>query len=423
MLTKAPRGTRDILPGEVEKWQLVERTAAEVCRLFGYAEIRTPVFEHTELFLRGVGETTDIVSKEMYTFQDRGGRSITLRPENTAAVCRAYLEHKLYAETQPLKLFYIGPMFRYDRPQAGRFRQFHQFGVEVFGSKDPMLDAEVILLAMTFFRSLGLKELELRVNSVGCPRCRSEYRVKLQDYLRDKLPGFCRDCAQRFEKNPLRILDCKEKTCQELSAGAPEMPDSLCEECAVHFEQVRKTLEALGEHYTWDKRLVRGLDYYTNTAFEILAGGLGAQNAVCGGGRYDNLMSTIGGPDTPGIGFAIGLERVLLAMEAAGVAVPASGAADAFVAVAGDVPAEAALKLVMELRRAGVSAEKDYLGRSLKAQFKYADKKAVRFIVILGEEEYRTGQAVVRDMKSGEQKTVGLDEMVPYLAALTKEEK
>jgi histidyl-tRNA synthetase len=417
---KAPRGTRDILPGEVEKWQFLEGKIKRICRLFGYGEIRTPIFEHTELFLRGVGETTDIVSKEMYTFMDRGERSLTLRPECTASVCRAYMEHKMYGDLQPVKVYYVGPMFRYDRPQAGRYRQFHQFGVEVFGTEDPTVDAEVIALSLVFFRELGLSEFELHINSVGCPECRSSYRGKLQEVLKERVGELCHDCAGRYEKNPLRILDCKSESCRELTEGVPLMVDNLCRECGVHFEEVKKALDVLGEAYVVNPRLVRGLDYYTKTAFEIISPVLGAQSSIGGGGRYDNLMSEIGGPDTPGIGFAIGLERVLLAMEAAGAKLPVGNLVDVFVATAG-VPGEIALKLVMELRAAGVAVEKDYMGRSLKAQFKFADKKGARFLVILGEEEIAAGQATVRYMARGEQENVELKNLVRYLSGLVEE--
>jgi histidyl-tRNA synthetase len=423
VLTKAPRGTRDILPGEVEQWQFLEEKARELCRLFGYAEIRTPVFEHTELFLRGVGEVTDIVSKEMYTFTDRGERSLTLRPEGTAPVARAYLEQKMQGEAQPVKVFYIGPMFRYDRPQAGRYRQFHQFGVEVFGTAEPSLDAEVMALSLVFFRSLGLKAFTLQINSVGCPECRGAYRTRLQEELHEKAGGLCPDCSGRFHKNPLRILDCKNEKCQELTADAPMMAESLCPACADHFKAVKDTLDALGEPYVVNPRLVRGLDYYTKTAFEIASPVLGAQSSIGGGGRYDNLLSTIGGPDVPGIGFAIGIERVLLAMEAAGVHPDSGGGYDVFVATAGDVPSSEALRLVMDLRAAGVAADKDYMGRSLKAQFKFAHKKNARYLVILGDEEIRQGQATVRDMAKGSQDSVKLSELTDTIAQRVKEAK
>jgi histidyl-tRNA synthetase len=420
VLTKAPRGTRDILPAEAERWSYVERKAAEICRLFGFAEIRTPVFEHTELFLRGVGEATDIVAKEMYTFKDRGGRSVTLRPEGTAPVVRAFLEHGLAAEAQPLKVYYLGPMFRYDRPQAGRYRQFHQFGAEVFGSGDPTVDAEVMLLALTFFRSLGLTGFSLHINSVGCPACREDMRDRLRERLAGGLAQFCPDCVERYGKNPLRILDCKVEKCRELTKDAPVMTESLCEACAGHFLEVREALSALGEQYVVDSRLVRGLDYYTRTAFEIVSSGSGKQS-LCGGGRYDHLLKQIGGPDLPGIGFAVGMERTLLAMEAAGIAPPAAVSPDVYVATAGSVPGREALKTVMELRLNGMSADKDYLGRGLRAQLKAADRKGAKLLVILGDEELAGGQAVVRDMQSGTQETVSRAELTERLARLLRE--
>ena len=318
MLTTAPRGTKDILPRDVEAWRYLERTMREICAQYGYLEIRTPVFEHTELFLRGIGETTDVVEKEMYTFTDRGERSLTLRPENTASAVRSYVENKMYADPAPTKLFYIGPMFRYDRPQAGRYRQFHQFGVEALGVEGPNIDAEIILLAVQILQTLGLKDLKLKVNSVGCPKCRPLHREKLQEYFRPHLGEMCKDCQSRFDRNPLRLLDCKNPHDQELAAGAPSLEECLCEECKTHFEGLKELLTAAGVDYVVDHNLVRGLDYYTKTAFEIQYAPLGAQSAVCGGGRYDGLIEEIGGPATPGIGFAMGMERVLLAIERAG---------------------------------------------------------------------------------------------------------
>jgi histidyl-tRNA synthetase len=370
-----------------------------------------------------VGEVTDIVATEMYTFTDRGDRSLTLRPEGTAPVARAFMEHSMQGETQPVKVFYIGPMFRYDRPQAGRYRQFHQFGVEVFGKVDPSLDAEVMALSLVFFRVLGLTEFTLEINSVGCPQCRSTYRSRLQEGLQENVGRLCADCADRYDKNPMRILDCKNPGCQELTAAAPLMLDSLCPDCESHFAAVKESLDALGEPYRVNPRLVRGLDYYTRTAFEIVSPVLGAQSSIGGGGRYDNLLSAIGGPDVPGIGFAIGMERVLLALKAAGVEPAGAGMCQVFVATAGDVPASRALQVLMELRAAGVAAEKDYLGRSLKAQFKYADRKKARFLVILGDEEMKTGQATVRNMAQGTQESVALAELTATMARWVKEAK
>lgn len=417
MLTTRPRGTNDIIPGEVEKWRWVENQFYTVCAQYGYNEIRTPVFEHTELFQRGVGDTTDIVEKEMYTFTDRGGRSITLRPENTAPAVRAYLENKLYAGPQPVKLFYCGPMFRYDRPQAGRFRQFHQVGAEVFGTNDPAADSEVIAMTMDFYGRLGLKNLELHINSVGCPQCRPLQRQELKKYFEPYLGTLCRNCRERFDKNPLRILDCKEERCAEAGADAPSTLDCLCRDCADHFEQVKKNLDLLNIEYVIDRCLVRGLDYYTHTAFEIMAKDIGAQSSIGGGGRYNGLIETCGGPPTPGVGYALGLERIILAMERQGIAIDTtSSKPGVFVVTAGTEAADKAYKLMFSLRSAGISADKDYLGRSLKAQMKYAGKTGVRFVVIIGTEELERGAALVRDMSAGNQETVAFEDVIGYLA-------
>jgi histidyl-tRNA synthetase len=415
MLTTRPRGTNDILPGEVEKWHFLERQIRGICREYGYSEVRTPIFEHTELFLRGVGDTTDIVEKEMYTFIDRGKRSITLRPENTASVVRAYLEENLYAGPQPVKLYYCGPMFRYDRPQAGRFRQFHQFGVEVFGSHDPAVDAEVMAMAMDFYGRLGLRNLKLLINSVGCPECRPGLRQELQDYFRPKLENLCHNCRERFNKNPLRILDCKENKCAEAGEGAPVILDCLCQDCREHFEEVKRHLDLLDISYIVDRRLVRGLDYYTHTAFEITAEDIGAQSSIGGGGRYNGLVEICGGPPVPGIGFALGIERILLAMERQGIKLPGFARPDVFVVTAGAPAADAAFRMLFQLRYGGIPADKDYLGRSLKAQMKYAGKTGVRYAVIIGEEEMKKGVVVVRDMRTGGQETIAAEQTIQYI--------
>jgi histidyl-tRNA synthetase len=416
MLTARPRGTNDIIPGEVEKWQWIESQFHRLCSQYGYQEIRTPVFEHTELFQRGVGDTTDIVEKEMYTFMDRGNRSLTLRPENTAPVVRAYLENKLYTGLQPVKLFYCGPMFRYDRPQAGRFRQFHQVGAEVFGSNDPAVDAEVIAMAMDFYARLGLKDLLLHINSVGCPECRPAQRRELKKYFQPHLDGLCRDCQDRFEKNPLRILDCKVERCAAAGENAPATIDCLCDDCSDHFEQVKNHLDLLDITYTIDRRLVRGLDYYTHTAFEIMAPDIGAQSSIGGGGRYNGLIEVCGGPPTPGVGYALGIERIILAMEQQGAAIAEASRPDVFVATAGPEAGDKAFKLLFSLRSAGIAADKDYLGRSLKAQMKYAGKTGVRFVVLIGAEELASGTALVRDMSAGDQETIVFDDVISCLA-------
>ncbi len=417
MLTKRPRGTNDFLPEDTGKWQYVEALLRELCHEFGYEEIRTPIFEETELFLRGVGDTTDIVQKEMYTFEDAGGRSVTLRPENTASAVRAYVENKLAARPQPTKLYYIGPMFRYERPQAGRFRQFHQFGVECFGAASPAADAEIIALAWEFYQRLGLKGLELNINSVGCPECRPAYRQALQDFLRPNLDKLCDSCRERFEKNPLRILDCKNPECQRYLAGAPTTLDALCDDCRKHFAAVCRYLDAINIPYKINTRLVRGLDYYTNTAFEILLDDIGAQSAVCGGGRYNRLVEELGGKPTPGVGFALGMERVFNALAAQQIELPAERGVDVFVAALDNGAAAEAFRLATELRRRGIAAAQDVMGRSLKAQFKYADKFAAAYTLIVGGEELSRGTVQLRDMAAGEQREIPLAEAVAYLAA------
>jgi len=421
MLTTKPRGTNDILPGKVERWRELENVIHKICKEYGFQEIRTPIFEHTELFARGVGETTDIVEKEMYSFLDRGERSITLRPEGTAPTVRAFLENKFYAEPQPTKLYYIGPMFRYGRPQAGRFRQFHQFGVEVFSTDDPSIDAEVITLAMDFYQRLGLKGLELHLNSVGCSKCRPVHREKLLAHLKDRYEELCPTCQGRFEKNPLRIFDCKSPSCQELISTAPTITDCLCDECKEHFELVQKYLTGINVDYTVDKKLVRGLDYYTKTAFEIMVEDIGAQSSIGGGGRYDRLVKECGGDDTPGIGFAVGLERVLLTMEQQGLLKDQKFRQDVFVATVDPSLDLEAFKILKKLRSWGISAEKDYMGRSLKSQFKYADKLGVSHVIILGQEELANGCLTLKTMETGQQKLVQLTDLESELIGNIKE--
>lgn len=408
MLINGPRGTKDILPGTSAHWQYIETQARQVCKRYGYQEIRTPVFEHTELFLRGIGETTDIVQKEMYTFEDRGGRSITLRPENTAAVVRAFLENKLYSDSPPTKLYYMGPMFRYDRPQAGRLRQFHQFGIEAISSPGPVVDAEIITLAVQFFKTLGINDLKLYLNSVGCPACRPVYRTKLQEALREKLPDLCKDCQSRFERNPMRILDCKEEKCAALSEGAPEIVDCLCEECSSHFDRLQELLTAAGIDYILNPRLVRGLDYYTKTAFEIQYPPLGAQSAICGGGRYDGLIEECGGQPTPGIGFAIGLERVLLALEKQNLLPESSNAIDLYLAPMGAEAQTLAFKLLTELRQAKISCDMDLMDRSLKSQLKYSNKYPARYVAIIGEDEVKQNRVALKNMETGLQELIDI---------------
>ena len=420
MLTNGPRGTKDILPDTVGQWLYVENKVREICGRYGYKEIRTPIFEHTELFLRGIGETTDVVEKEMYTFTDRGNRSITLRPENTAAAVRAYLQNKLYADAALTKLFYIGSMFRYDRPQAGRYREFHQFGVEALGGDNPAIDAEIIMLAVNFLKSLGLQELELSLNSVGCPKCRPIYRQRLQEFFRDKLEGLCDDCRSRYDRNPMRILDCKNEGCRKLSVGAPEITDCLCDECREHFAKVKGYLTAAGIAFKLDPRLVRGLDYYTKTAFEVQYAPLGAQSAVAGGGRYDGLIEEIGGNPTPAVGFAVGIERVLLALEKQGLLPEAESADDVFVVALGAEAQMTAFKLLADFRNAGLSAAMDFAGRSMKAQMKQANKANARFVAILGEDEVKESVVMLKDMQTSEQQKIAIEEIVNKLCAEVK---
>ena len=417
MLTNAPRGTKDILPDTVGDWNYVEGEIRELCRRFGYSEIRTPIFEHTELFQRGIGEGTDVVDKEMYTFTDRGERSITLRPENTASAVRAYLQNKLYAQSNLVKLFYIGSMFRYDRPQAGRMREFHQFGVEALGEANPAVDAEVILLAMNLLEGLGLKDLELSINSVGCPKCRSKYRTMLQDFFRDKLEDLCEDCRSRFERSPLRILDCKKDSDKPYMADAPKITDCLCEECAENFAKLKELLTSAGISFTHDPRLVRGLDYYTKTAFEIKYPPLGAQSAVAGGGRYDGLIEEMGGNPTPAVGFATGLERLLLALESQNLLPEKNRSVDAYVVALGETAQAEGFKLLNSLRQQGLSAAMDFAGRSMKAQMKQANKLGAKYSVILGEDEISEGVVMLRSMEDSSQAKVPMNQVAEKIKA------
>ncbi|OUM96052.1 MAG: histidine--tRNA ligase [Thermobacillus sp. ZCTH02-B1] len=412
-----PPGTQDILPGSAGDWQLVEATARELCRRFNYREIRTPIFEATELFRRGVGETTDIVEKEMYTFEDRGGRSITLRPEGTAGVVRAYVENKLYGEPDPAKLYYIGPMFRYERAQAGRYRQFHQFGVEAIGSADPALDAEVIALGWMFYREIGLEGVRVEINSVGTPAVRAAFRGRLLEFLEPLKDRLCEDCRKRMERNPLRVLDCKVD--QDKFGGAPSILDSLDGECREHFEAVQGHLQAMDIPFTINPRLVRGLDYYTHTAFEYKAEGIGAIDAIGGGGRYNGLVREIGGPDQPGVGLGIGLERTVLLLQK--LRQDASRAAlDVYLVSQGEAAERETVRLLHRLRQAGFKADRDYARRSMKAQLKAADRLKARYAAILGDDELSRGEIALKEMASGEQRTVRLEELVHHLTELDR---
>lgn len=413
---QALKGTHDILPEEVYKWDYMEGVIRDVCARYGYKEIRTPIIEATELFQRGIGDTTDVVTKEMYTFTDRGNRSVTLRPENTASAVRAYLEHKMYGDQQVHKMFYIGSMFRYDRPQAGRYREFHQFGLEVLGASSPLADAEVIAMACEIFHRLGLKDLDLHLNSIGDKNCRPAYRQKLIEFFEGKKDQLCDDCRERLYKNPLRILDCKEEGCKKASIGAPEITDYLCDDCHKKFEAVKHYLDGLGISYTVDPRLVRGLDYYTNTAFEIQYPPLGAQSAVCGGGRYDGLVEEIGGPSTPGIGFAIGLERLLLALEMQNLIPAPKAQKRVYIAALGEDAVAEGFKIQEELRGLGVLTDMDLQGRSLKGQMKQAGKLDSQFTVIIGSNELEKVAAAVKNMADGTQKDIPFAEVAGYIS-------
>ena len=403
-----PRGTEDILPDDSPLWRKIEQTAHEVCANFGFKEIRTPVFEDTNLFQRGVGDTTDVVQKEMYTFEDKGGRSITLRPEGTASVARSFIENSLYANPQPTKLYYIISCYRYEKPQSGRLREFHQFGTECLGSPSPSADAEIIALALTFFNRLGIKDLKLNLNSIGCPNCKKAYNEKLKEYFKQYEDELCDTCKTRLEKNPMRIIDCKSEICSRIAKDAPKMIDFLCDECREHFDKTRAYLDATGIKYTIDPDIVRGLDYYTRTVFEITSDALGAQSTVCGGGRYNGLIEEIGGKPTEGIGFALGIERLVMIMKAQGIGLGTASATDIFVGSIGDSADICAQKLVYELRVAGVNAERDILGRSVKAQMKYANKTGARFSMILGEDEVNSAKADLKNMETGETTSVSL---------------
>ena len=409
MNVRRPRGTNDILPGASEHWQFVEQKIRDICHNFGYQEIRTPIFEHTELFERGIGETTDIVEKEMYTFQDRGDRSITLRPEGTAPVVRAFLENKLYAQPLPAKLYYFGPMFRYEKPQAGRYRQFYQFGVEAIGSADPALDVEMIVLPIEFYKSCGLSGFQVHINSIGCPTCRPTYRDTLRKMFSEKLDQFCSNCQGRIERNPLRVLDCKSPKCQELIDDIPLVLDSLCPECSEHFAQVRQYLDLLEIDYIINPKLVRGFDYYTRTVFEITVASLGAQNAIGGGGRYDGLVEECGGNPAPAVGFAVGLDRLMLALKNQESQIFTPRKPDGFVAHFGGVTKPVAIKVVNDLRKQGLWVEMDYLDRSLKAQMKSANRFNCNWVLIIGEDELADNKVKLRWLASGEEEEVELD--------------
>lgn len=402
LITKAIRGTQDVLPTESAAWQHIERTALGVARDFGYREVRTPVFEHTELFTRSVGETTDVVQKEMYTFEDKGGRSITLRPEGTAGAMRLLLEHGLHNEALPVKVSYLTSCYRYEKPQAGRLREFHQFGAECYGTDSPRADAEVIALAAQVLRELNVRNVTLRLNSIGCPTCRAEYHKALKAYFTARRDELCDTCRDRLERNPMRILDCKSPVCQAIAADAPLITDYLCDDCAAHYQAVQQSLTLLQIPFELDPHIVRGLDYYTRTVFEFVSDDLGAQAVLCGGGRYDGLCEDMGGAHLPALGFAMGLERLLLVLRAQNAVPEDPVACEVYFASMGDAAAQQCLALAVDARRHGIAAECDVVGRSLKAQMKYADKIGARYTVVVGDSELEAGTAKLKNMTTGD---------------------
>ena len=411
MFIQAPRGTKDVLPQDSYRWQVVEAKMRKAAALAGYREVRTPVFEHTELFARGVGDTTDIVQKEMYTFKDKGDRSLTLKPEGTAGAVRAFLESNLYAEALPCKMYYVNsPIFRYEAPQSGRLREHHQFGLECFGAQDATTDAELILLAYRLVSSLGVKNLAVKINSIGCPNCRPKYHARLKEFLAGRIDELCPTCRTRFERNPLRVLDCKEKHCQELVQNAPSILDLLCDDCADHFAQLQECLQAAGIPYVVDSRIVRGLDYYTKTVFELITQTPEGNLTVCGGGRDDNLVEELGGPSIPAAGFGMGIERLLMLLDSEGVQLPCPDTLDVFVTYMGQAKL-AAFRLVEELRAAGIKADMDHCGRSLKAQFKFANKTGAPLTATLGEEELAQGVVKLRDMNTRQERIAPMAEV------------
>lgn len=423
LITKAVKGTQDILPSEVYKNQFIEQIVIDIAGKFGFKELRIPVFEHTELFQRGVGETTDVVQKEMYTFDDKGGRSITLRPEGTAGVARAFLEHGLFNEALPQKLCYVINCYRYEKPQAGRWREFQQFGVEMLGTSSPAADAEVISLANEIFAFLGIENLQLELNSIGCPECRKNYHNALREYFESKKENLCPTCLERLGKNPMRILDCKSPICKEICEGAPAIIDYICDDCSAHFESVKKYLDVMNIDYVVNPRIVRGLDYYTRTVFEFVSTQIGAQGTVCGGGRYDGLVEELGGPHTPSLGFAMGTGRLLMLLEAQGIELPAPGACELYIAPMGENASLEAMKIVHDLRSNGISSQTDVAGRSLKAQMKYADKIGARYTMVLGDNEIEQGKANLKNMDNGEVTEVELESLAEdFMQFLIKQE-
>lgn len=423
LITKAIKGTKDVLPKEVHKNQYVEATALDTAEKYGYKEIRTPVFEHTELFQRGVGDTTDVVQKEMYSFDDKGGRNITLRPEGTAGAARSFLENGLCNEALPQKVCYLTSCYRYEKPQAGRLREFHQFGAECFGTQSPLADAEMISLAKSIFDNLGIKDLSLEINSIGCPECRAKYYDALREYFGSRKDELCGTCQSRLERNPMRILDCKSPVCSEIAADAPVVLDYLCDECRVHFEEVQKYLKAENIEYSINPKIVRGLDYYTKTVFEFVSNSIGAQGTVCGGGRYDGLIEELGGQKTPSLGFAMGLERLMLLMEAQNCEFPESSAPDLFIVALGEKATLKAVEIARDMREEGFTCLYDLNKRSIRAQMKYADKLGAKFNIVLGDNEVEKGVCKLKNMQTGEETEIALATFVSGYYNITLSEQ
>ena len=411
IITSSPKGTEDLLPEDSYKWQYLEKKFKETADVYNYKEIRVPTFEHTELFERGVGDTTDVVEKQMYTFNDKGGRSITLRPEGTASVVRSFLQNSLYALPMPMKAFYNIACFRYENKQKGRLREFHQFGVEAFGAQNPTMDAEIVSLAINFLKSVGLTDLAVNINSIGCPECRKAYQEALKEYLKPRYDELCDTCKGRFERNPLRIIDCKSEICQDIVKNVPTLLDYICDDCREHFEKFKACLDAMDIKYTVDSGIVRGLDYYTKTVFEIISGDF----TVCGGGRYDGLVEELGGKSTPAVGFGLGIERLLLRLEETGVVIPKPENVELYIAPMGDDATAVTQKLVYDLRKNGVSVDTDHLGRGLRASMKYADKLGAKYTLVLGDNEIENGQANIKNMQTGEATEVKLDSIAAFL--------
>ena len=420
MLTQAPKGTKDIFGAEMQIWHDIEGKMREICSNFGIEEIRTPIFEHTELFLRGVGDTTDIVQKEMYTFNDKGNRSITLRPESTAGVARAYIEHGMHNNAQPTKLYYIAPTFRYEKMQAGRQRQFHQFGIEMFGSYSPALDAEVISVAAQLIEKLGIESIQLKINSLGCPECRAKYNKLLREFIGDNLDNLCKECKDRYERNPLRVLDCKEEGCKKIIENAPEILDCLCDECKDHFETLKAILDEMGIKYVVDPQIVRGLDYYTRTVFEFVTTTIGAQGTVCGGGRYDNLIEEVGGPKTGAVGFGLGIERLILTLKAQNGEIEYKPERDIYIGSIGKKGFVKSQAVTLALRKAGIVAECDTVGRSVKAQMKYANKIGAKYSLVLGDDEVDNDSISLKNMETGEVEALKLSELEAKMKEIFK---